>query len=414
MESVISFHGLVSTIGLGLLIGAVRERAQPDPQHTVAGIRTHLMVALAGALGASLGTAVLVAVLVLIGALTVASYVKTSDSDPGLTGEVALPVTALLAALAHDHPGLAAGLAVVVAGALFAKKPLHELVRERVNEQEVRDGLLLAGAALVVMPLLPNHAVDPWGVLVPARLWRLVVLILAIGMAGHAASRMVGVRWGLPLAGFLGGFASSTAAVIGFGQRARVEPGSVAPAASAALFADLGSTVLFSTVVGAASPALLRVAAPGLAAAGVVLAVIASLGLSRSSTLEGLPRMATVRTFQLTQALLLAALMALVLLVSALLKAQWGSAGVFFAAAVVSLVEIHAATASIAQLAAAAQLQMMPAAWGLVLLLTVAGIAKTVLAFFIGGTRYGWRVGIGHAAVSVAFAAVLGGMQLAG
>ena len=203
MESILSLHGLLSTIGLGLLIGAVRERAQPDPRHTVAGVRTHLMVALAGALGAALGTAVLVAVLVLIGALTVASYLKSSNTDPGLTGEVALPVTALLAALAHAHPGLAAGLAVVVAGVLYAKQPLHQLVRERVTEQELRDGLLLAGAALVVMPLLPDRAIDPWGVLVPARLWQLVVLILAIGMAGHLASRMVGVRWGLPLAGFL-------------------------------------------------------------------------------------------------------------------------------------------------------------------------------------------------------------------
>jgi hypothetical protein len=36
----------------------------------VAGVRTHLLVALAGTVGAALGTAVLVTVLVLIGALT--------------------------------------------------------------------------------------------------------------------------------------------------------------------------------------------------------------------------------------------------------------------------------------------------------------------------------------------------------
>lgn len=414
MESILSLHGLLSAIGLGLLIGAVRERAQPDPQHTVAGVRTHLMVALAGALGAALGTAVLVSVLVLIGALTVASYLKSSNTQPGLTGEVALPVTALLAALAHSHPGLAAGLAVVVAGALYAKQPLHELVRERVTEQELRDGLLLAGAALVVMPLLPDRAIDPWGVLVPARLWQLVVLILAIGMAGHLASRVVGVRWGLPLAGFLGGFASSTAAVAGFGQRAREEPASVAPAAAAALFANLGSLALFAIVAGAASPALLRLAAPGLASAAVVLALIASTGLSRTNTLTNLPQMANARTFRLSQALLLAGLMAVVLLVSAVLKSQWGNAGVLAAAAVVSLAEIQSATASLAQLASGGQLQLLPAAWGLVLLLTVAGAAKTVLAFVTGGSRYGWRVGIGHAAVSIAFAAVLGGTQLAG
>ncbi len=60
MESIISLDGLASAIGLGLLIGAVRERAQADPKHSVAGVRTHLMAALAGAVGAALGTAVLV------------------------------------------------------------------------------------------------------------------------------------------------------------------------------------------------------------------------------------------------------------------------------------------------------------------------------------------------------------------
>src|SRR5688572_6076090 len=187
IESVIPLHALASAVGIGLLIGAVRERAHPDPESSIAGVRTHLLIALAGTLGAALGTAVLVTVLVLIGALTVAGYVR--NGDPGLTGEVALPVTALLAALAHAHPGLAAGIAVVVAGALFAKKPLHELVREKLSEEELRDGLLLAGAALVVLPLLPDEAVDPWGVLVPARLWCLVVLILAVGMGGHIALR---------------------------------------------------------------------------------------------------------------------------------------------------------------------------------------------------------------------------------
>ena len=144
----LSLLGLASAIGLGLLIGVVRERAQPDPNHSVAGIRTHLMLALAGTLGAALGTSVLVVVLLLTGALAVASYVKSADRDPGLTGEVAMPVTALLAALAQAQPALAGGLSVIVAGALFLKRPLHQLVRERLSEQELQDALLLAAAAL--------------------------------------------------------------------------------------------------------------------------------------------------------------------------------------------------------------------------------------------------------------------------
>jgi hypothetical protein len=76
MESVISLSALASALGIGLLIGAVRERAQADDGQSMAGVRTHLLVALAGTLGVALGTAVLVTVLVLIGALAVAGYVR--------------------------------------------------------------------------------------------------------------------------------------------------------------------------------------------------------------------------------------------------------------------------------------------------------------------------------------------------
>ena len=398
MESIISLDGLASAIGLGLLIGAVRERAHTDPQHSVAGVRTHLMAALAGAVGAALGTAVLVAVILLLGALSVASYLRTADVDPGLTGEVALPVTALLAALAHSHPGLAAALAVVVAAALLAKQPLHRLVRERVSEQELRDGLLLAGAALVVLPLLPNEPADPWGALVPAKLWRLVVLILAVGMAGHVARRMVGARWGLPLAGFLAGFASSTAAVAGFGHRARLEGAHVAAAASGALFANLGSLALFAGVVGAASPSLLAVSAPALAVAGIALLLVALMGVLRGKSLQDLPEDGVkAQAFRLSHALLLVGLMALVLVASALLQRQFGSMGAVMASAVVAAVEVHAAAASLAQLAAEDRLPLPQAAWGLVLLLFVAAAAKSGLAFVSGGRSYGLRVALGLA-----------------
>jgi uncharacterized membrane protein (DUF4010 family) len=402
MESIISLDGLASAIGLGLLIGAVRERAHADPQHSVAGVRTHLMAALAGAVGAALGTAVLVAVILLLGALSVVSYVRTADADPGLTGEVALPVTALLAALAHSHPGLAAALAVVVAAALLAKRPLHQLVRERVSEQELQDGLLLAGAALVVLPLLPDAPVDPWGVLVPHRLWRMVVLILAVGMAGHIARRVVGARWGLPLAGFLAGFASSSAAVAGFGHRAREERTHVPAAASGALFANLGSLALFAGVVGAASPSLLRLAAPPLVAAGAALLLVALAGALRCRPLDNLPDGGTARAFRLSQAFLLVGLMALVLVASALLQRQFGSMGAVMASAVVATVEVHAAAASLAQLAAEDRLTLPQAAWGLVLLLSVATVAKSGLAFASGGIRYGLRVSIGLVAMPLA------------
>lgn len=405
MNPEVSLSGMAAAIGAGMLIGVVRERAHPDPNRSVAGVRTHVMVALAGALGATLGTAVLVTVIALTGALVVASHLQTAPRDPGLTGEVAVLTTALLAALAQWQPGLATSLSVLAAMVLFAKRPLHALVRDQVSEHELQDALLLAAAALVVLPLLPDEPVDPWGVLVPSRLWRIVVLILAVGMAGHVAQRVVGARWGLPLAGFLGGFASSTAAVAGFGQRARAEPLHVQSAASAALFANLGSLVLMGAIVAAASPLLLRSAAPLLGAAGGALLAAAVLGLIRGEAVESLPASRAPRAFKLSHALLLAAVMALLLLASAWLHRQFGPAGALLAAGAAALAELHAATAGVAELTATGEMLLPEARWGLVLMIATSAAAKSGLALASGGKAYGWRVAGGLLATPVAAAA---------
>ena len=150
----------------------------------------------AGAVAAMLGTPALLVVLAAVAALVLSGYHVSRQQDPGLTGEVAMLVTVLLGALAMQAHALAAALGVVVAVLLWAKAPLHRISHELVSEAEVQDALLLAAAALVVLPLLPEEAVDPWGVLQPAMLWKIVVLIMATGMLGHVARRAVGARRG--------------------------------------------------------------------------------------------------------------------------------------------------------------------------------------------------------------------------
>jgi uncharacterized membrane protein (DUF4010 family) len=390
----LSARGLVTALGLGLLIGVVRERLHDKDGTTIAGVRTHAMVAIVSAVAASFGSAVLVVALLLVGGLAVVSYLRTTDGDPGITGEVALLVTALLAALAQRDAILAAGLGVVVAALLFAKLPLHRFAREVLSERELQDALLLAGAALVVLPLLPSTAVDPWGVLVPSMLWRLVVLVMAVGMMGHVALRAVGARWGFPVAGFFAGFASSTAAVAGFGQRARAAPAQRRQAVAAALLSNLASLSLFAGVVGAGAPALLRAFAWPLVAAGIVLLAGGLLGLAgRGST--ALPEEPSPRSFRMRHALLLAALIAVLLLISAWLERTYGSTGALVASTCVALAEIHAAAASLSQLYVAGGLTLESARLGLVALLGAAALAKSLIAFISGGAAYGLRVGIG-------------------
>lgn len=234
---------LSSALGLGLLIGLVRER-RPGRAHAIAGLRTHALVALAAAVAMSLGVPVLLVALALTGLLAAMGYHATSADDAGLTSEVTLVLTFLLGAMAMRTPALATGLAVVVAVLLYAKEPLHELTRETFSEREVFDGLLLLASALVILPILPDRPIGPYQAINLATIWKLVVLVMAVSALGHVVLRVIGNRWGLAAAGFFAGYVSSTAATIGFGQRAKETPSLLRSAVAAALLSNLASLTL--------------------------------------------------------------------------------------------------------------------------------------------------------------------------
>ncbi len=134
------------------------------------------------------------------------AYWRARDQDPGLTTEAALVATVLLGGLAIHEPALAAGLGVIVAGLLTARTAIHRFVRSALTEEEVRDGLIFAGATLVVLPLLPDKALGPYGALNPRTIWIVVVLVMGVSALGYIAVRLVGARFGLPLAGLASGF----------------------------------------------------------------------------------------------------------------------------------------------------------------------------------------------------------------
>lgn len=395
---------LGTALGVGLLVGAVRERRHPD-RATSAGLRTHALAALSGAVSLWLGLAVFVVVVALAGLFAAMSYRLSRAEDPGLTGEMTLVLTTLLGGLAVGLPALAGGLGVVVAALVYLKAPLHRLARERVSETEVRDGLVLLASALVVLPLVPDRSMGPFDVFNPAMLWRLVVLVMAISALGHVALRLVGNRWGLAVAGFFAGYVSSTAAVAGFGQRVRETPALRSPAVGAAMLANLASLSLFVPILLAVSPALLTQVAWELIAGGAVLLAGGLLGLRPDGQGEP-PPTAQSRMFRFRHALVFAAVITGVLFVSAALNAWLGPRGAMAGATVAALAEVHAAAVSVARLSAAGSFDADQARWAIVLLLAASSLAKSGVAFASGGAAYGLRVAVGLVAMVAAVTTV--------
>ncbi|MDR2300090.1 MAG: DUF4010 domain-containing protein [Comamonas sp.] len=402
MELNDTLRALLTALGIGLMIGIVRERMHGSPQALVAGTRTHALICLLGCMGWMLGSAAFVVCLLLVGALTIAAYLHTARDDPGLTGEVALLLSAVLGGLSVEHASLAAALGVLVAILLLLKAPMQRLSRELISERELQDGLMLGAAALVIMPLLPNEPLDPWGAVSPTMVWRIVVLVMAVGMFGHIAQRLFGARWGLPIAGFFSGFVSSSAAVTGMGQRARENSEQTTACASAALLANLASLLLFLAVVGTISPVLLRAALPGLGAAVLALLLVSAFLQWLAHQSDLVVAQSSGRAFKLSQALLIAALIAGVSLLAAWLGERFGSAGVLITTMLVALAEVHAAAAGVAQLQVSGSVPLDVACWGILGVLGASSLAKTVLAFASGGMRYGLRVAAGLIAMPCA------------
>ena len=385
---------LAVALGIGLLIGIDRERRKGDgPGRAPAGIRTFTITSLCGAVAVIVGGDLLLAV-VTAGVFAMASlaYWRASNQDPGLTTEAALVATALLGGLAVHEPALAAGLGVIVAGLLTARTAIHRFVRSALTEEEVRDGLIFAGATLVVLPLLPDKAFGPYGALNPRTIWIVVVLVMGVSALGYIAVRLMGARFGLPLAGLASGFISSVATIGAMGARAAKNGNLLRPAVAAAVLSTVATFVQLTVLLAATSTATLMALSVPLACGGAAAllygGVFTVLALRHEVERQDEPGHA----FSLRSALLFAALLAVILVASAALDDWFGGAGVLAVAGLAGLADTHSPAISVASLVASDKLGADAAVVPILAAVTTNTLTKMVFAVTGGGAAFAVRV----------------------
>jgi len=387
------FNFLVALI-VGMLIGVERERSKGvSSDRRPAGIRTFSLAALVGAVAVHLGGIPLLAVaLGGVAVLTALSYVRGPESDPGLTTEIGLIATPLLGGLAMSDPLLSAGLGAVIAVVFAAKAPLHGFVTRVLTGPEVKDGLIFAVATLVIWPMLPDRGLGPMQAINPHSIWFLVVLMLALGAGGHIATRMLGARFGLPIAGLASGFVSSTATIGSMAGRVAADPASMKAAVGGAAFSTVATFVQMALLLLTVSePTLIRMA-PALAA-GAIMAALYGLAFSLRGIAanEGaLPEPGQV--FSFGTALGLAVMMAVMLVIAAVLKDRFGEAGVIAGATVAGFVDTHSAAISVASLAAGGKLTPREALPAILAAMTSNTLAKIAVAVGMGSNGFAVRI----------------------
>jgi len=384
-------------LGIGLLLGIERERRKTTgADRSAAGVRTFAIAALLGSAAMQIGSEPLLGVVtVAVAGLTGLSYYRSRSDDPGLTTEFALIATVVLGGLATRNPAAAAAIAVVVAVLLAARAPLHSFVRDVLTESELRSALIFAAATLIVWPNLPDRYIGPFEAVNLRSIWSVVVLVMLVGAGGYIAIRSLGTRYGLPIAGLASGFISSTATIASMGARVANEPSLLRPAVAGAVLSTVATVAQMGLVVAVISPPTLQALLfpliwSGLAATGYALL----FGLGLGSIAPALPNQGG-EPFSIRPAMLLAAVLVAISLLTAALRSGYGNQGAIVAAAIAGFVDTHATAVSMAAQAAAGRMQPGEACLPILVGFSANSVTKLIVAGTCGSWPFTLRVAPG-------------------
>lgn len=384
------------SLGLGLLIGLQRERTD----NRLGGIRTFPIVSLLGTLCAWLagvyGGWVIAAGLLAVfgvGAVYNALVSRLPESDHGQTTEIAALLTYALGAylVAGDRTVSVVGAGVLVI-LLHLKEPMHLFVA-KMGRPDMTAIMQLVVISLIVLPLLPDRAYGPYGVLNPFDTWRMVVLIVSISLAGYIAYKFVDPKAGTLLGGLLGGLISSTATTVSYARRARLASRGLDLAILAILAASSVTFVRVMIEVAVVAPAHAGTVLPPIGAmqACMILAAAAAyFGLGAEQEEPPAP----ANPAELKTALIFAAVYALVLFSVAAVKAHFGGTALYGVAIISGLTDMDAITLSVSRMVTEGRIDSV-SGWRLILVASLSNIVfKGVVAGLLGGYRLGLRLAV--------------------
>lgn len=219
-------------IGIGALIGAEREREKLKHAKDVkvpqgSGFRSFILISLlggitsylTGVLGLQLYAPFIFGGFSLL--IVLSYYFFAAKGNLGIITEVSSFLIFLLGFLAlTQYTMLAVVLSAIIVILIESEKFSHEFIKNTSHE-EWYDTLKFAAISLIIYPILPTYAIDPWGLINPSEIWLLVVLISGFEFVGYFLIKIIGSNAGVLLNGFLGGLVSSTAVTLSMSQQSK-------------------------------------------------------------------------------------------------------------------------------------------------------------------------------------------------
>ena len=414
--------GLLIALAVGLIIGFERgwqsqnldeARHEEIDDQTVTGIRTFGLLGLSGGVVAYLAMLssdlLLAAALLGVAALLIVGYVHSAKAtgDLGATTEVAALLAFLLGALAVYGLHLEAATAAVITAVLLgAKERIHALLRS-LSRLELNASLQLLVIVLVVLPLLPNEPMGPWDSLNPQVIGWLVLLIAGISFIGYFAVKLLGDRVGLVLTALLGGLTSSTALTLAFSRMARADTSrhALLGAGIALACGTMAPRLLLEVAI--VNRALVVPLLPGII--GLALVPLLAVGWvihwhRGEQVVRNSPPLSN--PLDLQQALVMAALLTLVFMLSRGAEQWFGSEGVYVLALLAGIADVDAVAIALAQ-QARGELADEVAVRGILLAALTNTAVKAGIVLVVGG----WSLARWASSILL-LALVAGGMGL--
>ena len=379
---------------IGALIGLEREfYQQKEDAPDFAGIRTFSLIALLGSVSSFLANdfGIILAALALGGLIliTTVSYFRAlvrSNTETGITTEVAAILTFLFGVLVMgDHAVVAIALAVITSLLLAFKGELHGFIRN-MSSDDIHVTLQFALVAAVILPLLPNRTIDPLGLLNPSQIWLMVVFVSGIGFSGYVLMKILGPSQGINLMGILGGLASSTATTISFSSASREYPQMAQHYARAVVLASavMFPRVLFLILV-IYPPLALKVIIPFtlMLITGLLFIFVSQKSeLTETTTIH--PEYRITNPLKLSTAIKFGLLFAFVLIVVEYSQTLLGSSGVYLASFLTGLTDVDAITLSVTRLAQSTQLSSDVAGIAVIIAALMNTVSKGAISYFSG------------------------------
>lgn len=396
------FVGLGVALLLGLVIGAQRgwvDREREAGQR-IAGIRTHMLIALLGGLCALLSQLfsqliLAVAFMAIAIVLTVAYLnAQKTTANKSITSLIGTLITFSLGALAvMGKPALAASAAVITALILDNKADIHQLLKKLENH-ELDAALKLLLISVVLLPLLPDEGFGPWNAINLYETWWMVVLIASISFVGYFAIKIGGTEKGILFTSLFAGLSSSTALTLHFSKLSKDDP-SLSPFLASGILIACGTMfpriLLVCAIV---NPALLQpLWLPIIVTTSLTYMIALIIWKMNCNNIIEEKHTHKRNPLELSSALFFGLVLLVIMLLSHALQAWLGDTGILLLSAVSGVSDVDAITLTLSRLSQNG-LAIEIAVYGIIIAAAMNSLVKMSMTVFFGSSSLAWRVSV--------------------